>query len=215
MPSPQQSLTPSSSLDIDPEPTSSQRAAAEALITAERALVPDDPFHALLPAAPQPSKHLTPFLEAELSRAATGTKLSALDFSRYEAVDPPSLSSDTPSETARAELSSALSRAYTSHKYVAGRRAHLALLDSYGKNAWLVGNWQLEGELKRVERELADAKRAIDVVSLQRRNAQAEVAAEMTGLDEAWRKGVGRVLETEAAAEKLRRDVLEVRAAQS
>jgi len=33
----------------------------------------------------------------------------------------------------------------------------------------------------------------------------------MQGLEETWRRGVARVLETEAAAEALRREVLEAR----
>ncbi|MCV5191965.1 pre-mRNA-splicing factor SPF27 family protein, partial [Escherichia coli] len=66
-------------------------------------------------------------------------------------------------------LSSLLGKAYTLHAHVAHRRAHLALLDAYGKNAWLIGNWQLEGELKAIEKELAEAKREIDLVTLQRK----------------------------------------------
>jgi len=220
---------------VDPEPSQAERAAAEALITAERALVPDDPFHALLPQPAAPNKsYLTPLLQAEFDRIATHyaqhqqqetsqdgqqqqipppPKLQALDLSRYEAPDPPTpeeLSKMSPDE-AVSHLSSALSQAYVSHAYISARRAHLALLDSYGKNAWLVGNYHLEGELKAIERELAEARRQIDVVTLQRRNAQGEAGPEIQGLEETWRKGVGRVLETEAAAESLRRQVLEAR----
>lgn len=108
-------------------------------------------------------------------------------------------------------LSSLLEKAYTDHAYVAQRRAHLALLDAYGKNAWLIGNWQLEGELKAIEKELAEAKREIDLVTLQRKQAQDEAGPEILGLEDTWKKGVGRVLETEAAVEGLRRQVLEVR----
>ncbi|KAK3366202.1 hypothetical protein B0T24DRAFT_683236 [Lasiosphaeria ovina] len=82
---------------------------------------------------------------------------------------------------------------------------------AYGKNAWLVGNWQLEGCVRAVERELASVRRAIDVVALQRQRAQDEFGPELKGLDETWRRGLSRVLETEAAAEGLRREILEVR----
>ena len=60
-----------------------------------------------------------------------------------------------------------------------------------------------------MERELADARRALDRVNLRRRNAQQGVAAEVHGLNDAWRRGVGRVLEAEAAAEELRRRIRE------
>ncbi|KAG7288653.1 hypothetical protein NEMBOFW57_005007 [Staphylotrichum longicolle] len=192
---------------IDPDPTPTDRAAAEALIAAERALVPDDPHHALLPPPPSETTHpfLTPLLAAELDRLAASpdpskSKLAgALDLSRYEAPDPPA--NPTP-ET----LQSTLARAYTAQSYIASRRAHLALLDSYGKNAWLVGNYQLEGELRALERELAEARREIDLVTLRRKEAQGQAGPEMRSLEDAWRSGVGRVLEAEAAAEGLRRE---------
>lgn len=189
--------------DIDPEPTTSERAAAEALISAERALVPDDPNHALLP--PPPTSNFTAAMTAELERIASKKPLSAIDLSRYEALEPPSPSAS------KDELSSVLQRAYASATYLSARRAHLALLDSYGKNAWLVGNYGLEAELKALERELAEARREIDVLAVRRRKAQDGVAGEMRGLEDTWKKAVARVLETEVAIEALRREVLQAR----
>ncbi|KAK4138092.1 hypothetical protein BT67DRAFT_131190 [Trichocladium antarcticum] len=196
---------------IDPDPTPTERAAAEALIAAERLLVPDDPHHALLPPAPTASASASPsasplLLQAELARLARSptSKLSALDLTRYEAPDPPST-------TSLPLLQQSLAAAYTSQAYIAARRTHLALLDSYGKNAWLVGNQQLEGELRAVEGELAAARRAIDATTLQRKQAQDAAEPELVALEETWKRGVGRVLETEAAAEGLRREILEGR----
>lgn len=94
--------------------------------------------------------------------------------------------------------------------YLGGRRQNLALLDSYGRNAWLVGNWHLEAELRALEAEVAAARREVDLVTVQRQRLQGGAAAEVQGLDEAWRRGVARVLETEVAAEGLRREVLGV-----
>ena len=54
---------------------------------------------------------------------------------------------------------------------------------------------------------MSAARRAIDLVTLRRQRLQRENGGEITGLDEAWRKGVGRVLEAEVAAEGLRREV--------
>lgn len=169
----------------------------------ERAEVPDDPNHALLP--PPATANFTPAMSAELDRAAAKKTLSAIDLARYEALEPPSASA--PAD----ELASVLRRAYASATYLSGRRAHLALLDSYGKNAWLVGNYGLEAELKALERELAEARREIDVLAVRRRRAQDGVAAELVGLEDTWKKGVARVLETEVATEALRREVLEAR----
>lgn len=195
---------------IDPPPSPCSLATAEALISQERAAVPDDPHHALLPPpppSPSSSPFLTPLLRQEFDRISSSTssasqKLNGLDLARYNSLPEPG--PDTP-------LAEALQKAYISHAYVASRRANLALLDSYGKNAWLVGNYHLEEELKAIEKELADTKREIDLVTLQRKSAQDQAAPEMEELERTWKNGVGRVLETEAAAEGLRRQILQVR----
>ncbi|KAH8785109.1 Pre-mRNA-splicing factor SPF27 [Diaporthe sp. PMI_573] len=189
---------------VDQEPTQPEREAAEALIAAERATVPDDPHHALLPPPIEPT--FSPLIQAELDRIASSpdpskpAPLDAIDLSRYELPD-------LPEDDDREALESALRQAYAAASYLSSRRQHLALLDSHGKNAWLVGNWQLEGELRALEREVSAARRAIDLVTLRRQRLQRENGGEITGLDEAWRKGVGRVLEAEVAAEGLRREV--------
>ncbi|ROV93969.1 hypothetical protein VSDG_06298 [Cytospora chrysosperma] len=200
---------------IDPEPTPEERAAAEALISLERAAVADDPHHALLPPPASPS--FTPAIQAELDRIAaspdpTGkpAPLRAVDLARYEA---PELGD--PAAAGRDELAAALSQAYTAMAYLGGRRQNLALLDTYGRNAWLVGNWHLEAELKALEREVAGARREIDLVTIRRQRVQEEVGGEIRGLEDTWRRGVGRVLETEVAAEGLRREILEVQRAQA
>ncbi|EFW99240.1 bcas2 family protein [Grosmannia clavigera kw1407] len=196
---------------IDPEPSAEQRAAAEALIAEERALVPDDPHHALL--RPPYEPRFTEAMRAEIDRVAANQKLdkkdqkplSAIDLSRYEAQE------ELPANGSAASLRSVLANAYTSQAYLRSRRAHLALLDSYGKNAWLVGNWQVETELRGVEAELAQTRRHIDITTLRRQRAQNEAAPELQSLEETWRTGIGRVLETEAAAEDLRQQCLDAR----
>ncbi|KKY30500.1 putative bcas2 family protein [Diaporthe ampelina] len=192
---------------VDPEPTQPEREAAEALIAAERATVPDDPHHALLPPPAEPT--FSPLIQAELDRIASSpdpskpAALDAIDLSRYELPDLPGDGADADREG----LESALRQAYAAATYLSARRQHLALLDSHGKNAWLVGNWQLEAELRALEREVAAARRAVDLVTLRRQRLQRDAGGEITGLDETWRRGVGRVLEAEVAAEGLRREV--------
>ncbi|KAJ9141700.1 Pre-mRNA-splicing factor SPF27 [Pleurostoma richardsiae] len=195
---------------IDPEPTPAERAAAEALIAMERSSTADDPSHALLPPPFTPA--FSALIDSELSRIASAPDPSrppptrAVDLARYEAPDLPDLDSSDPSA-----IEPALSRAYASAAYLSARRQHLALLDSHGRNAWLVGNWQLEGELAALERELAAARREVDLVTIARRRAQDEVAGEVRSLEDGWKRGVARVLETEVAAEGVRREVLEAR----
>ena len=47
------------------------------------------------------------------------------------------------------------------------------------------------------------------MVNLQRQRRQEDVRGEMEMLDETWRKGVGRLLETEVAVEELKREIRE------
>lgn len=49
------------------------------------------------------------------------------------------------------------------------------------------------------------------MLTVQRRKAQEEAGPEIKYLEEAWKNGVGRALETEVAAEELRQQVLESR----
>jgi pre-mRNA-splicing factor SPF27 len=84
-------------------------------------------------------------------------------------------------------------------------------LEQFGKNAWLIGNSQLEDVLRSLERGLADTKQEIDMVVVERKNRQEGVSGEIEMLEENWKRGVGRVLDIEVAAEGVRREVLEKR----
>jgi pre-mRNA-splicing factor SPF27 len=197
--------------DIDNEPTAAQRAAAEALITASLSTILDASTHDLLPSLPASS--LTPLLESEFARHASKTRITGIDLTRYEALDPPSTSPDSDEKSPetldlwRATLASA----YTSREYLAGRTKKLEELNGNGKEEWLAGNEELVAVLKGLEEELAQKKEEIDLVVVARRNAQEAVAGELTLLEDGWKKGVGRVLETEVAAEGVRGQILDAR----
>jgi pre-mRNA-splicing factor SPF27 len=83
------------------------------------------------------------------------------------------------------------------------------LLETYGKNAWLIGNSQLEEELKVLQREVEGVKGQLEVVDEERRRKMEGVKAEMEGLEDGWRRGVRGIVEVELATEGLRREVLE------
>lgn len=77
----------------------------------------------------------------------------------------------------------------------------------HGRNAWLLSNYHLEDQLRSLERDLADTKRDIDLVNAARASRQTDVKAEMQGLEQNWRAGVGRVLETEIAVQELKEQI--------
>ncbi|KAH7326283.1 Pre-mRNA-splicing factor SPF27 [Stachybotrys elegans] len=185
---------------IDAEPSAQELAAARALISAEEALSP--PLNA---PTPPPSK-FSPAIQAELERIASGDAAPlqpSLDLSRYEAQEPAAAAASPD------VLRDVLAKAYVSHAYLEARCQNLDLLDRWGKNAWLVGNYQFEADLRALEKELADVKKHIDVVNYDRKRRQDDVAAEVHLLEENWRKGIGRVLETELAVEDLKTQIRE------
>ncbi|KAF8865034.1 hypothetical protein BDZ45DRAFT_471466 [Acephala macrosclerotiorum] len=189
---------------IDAEPTAAQRASALSLIATELGTLPTDLHPSIPPLLPS---NLSPIMSLEHERISRGEKLSAIDLSRYEVLDPPSNPSDLPA------WKSSLQQAYTSQSHLATRLTNLSLLEKYGKNAWLISNSQLEDILRGLERELEERKKEIDLIVVERKNAQENVGGEMKGYEEGWRRGVGRVLEVEVAAEGIRREILERRRA--
>ncbi|OAQ72116.1 hypothetical protein VFPPC_12706 [Pochonia chlamydosporia 170] len=172
--------------------------AARALIAAETSSSPNTSPLKTTPKSPS----FTPALQTELLRIASSTPLTPLDTKRYEAQDLP------PTSTTQ-ETAPILSKAYTSAAYLSSRLQNLQLLEKHGANAWLLSNYHLEATLKEIEADLADTKRQIDEVNAARQRRQGNVKGEMVGLEDAWRKGVGRVLETEIAAEEMRAAIRE------
>lgn len=199
---------------IDSEPSGAERSAAEALITAALDTSSSSSIdHPSLPPMYTPS--FSPLVEAELARIASKTPLEAIDLSRYEALEPPTTS---PSPSADPETlrmwHAALQKAYTSHTYLNGRQINLTMLNQFGKNAWLIGNAQMEDELAALSREMDATKTQLDLCLLERKGAQEAIAGEMQSLGETWRRGIARIVETELAVEGLRGEMDKIRRGQ-
>ena len=186
---------------IDAPPSGEAFAAANKLIQAELDAEASTSLHPLIPNFRQP--RYSDLIEAEHARIASGApREGGIDLSRYEALDAP--------EKGDAEAwKSVLQQAYASQEYLTNRNINLSLLETYGKNTWLIGNAQLEDILRDLEREVEAVKIDLEAVEQARRAMQSNVEGEMKGLEEWWRKGVGRLIETQAAAERLRLEVLE------
>ena len=205
-------LTISSSLDIDAEPSAQARANAQKLITSELPADYSSTIHPLIPAFPEPQ--FSPLIQQEVERKAAGLPLTGgIDLSRYEAPEPPTRSSEAgPNATPNLdEWRQALQKAYTASSHLYMRRDNLTLLEENGKNAWLIGNSQLEDVLRGLERELAETKEAAETVNKQRKIAQESSKGELAGLEETWKRGVGAILDVELASENLRMQILEQR----
>jgi pre-mRNA-splicing factor SPF27 len=148
-------------------------------------------------------------LVKEHSRIESGVdREQGVDMSRYEAIEVPEEDSGD-----SAEYRDALKKAYAQSSYLSWREMNLGMLEKYGKNSWLISNSQLEHILKQLEIELAESKRALAEEESLRKTQQEAVAGEMLGLDEGWKKGIGKIIETELAVEDLRQQILERRRA--
>ncbi|KAL7957045.1 breast carcinoma amplified sequence 2 [Trichoderma compactum] len=201
---------------IDPEPSPEALSAARALIAAEQSTFSPQPPSS---SSSLPEPTLSPAIAAELARIASSAPSQPLDLSRYEAQElppPPPQKQSTRSKKSKTSPSSAsaaeasrrpLSNAFISSSYLSSRAQNLALLDSHGRNAWLLGNYHLEAELRSLERDLAATKRDMDILNAARASRQNEVKGEMQGLEQNWREAVGRVLETEIAVQELREQI--------
>jgi pre-mRNA-splicing factor SPF27 len=154
-----------------------------------------------MPPAYEPA--FTQLFQQDIERKAAGRPFSGgVDLSRYEAPEEPSDERNIDAWWAT------LKKAYTSGSYLSGRLANLSLLEEYGKNAWLISNSQLEGLLKQLEMELAEVKQSTENINKARKTAQEGSRAELVGLEETWRRSVGKIIEVQVATDGLRREIL-------
>ncbi|KAF1931129.1 uncharacterized protein M421DRAFT_90220 [Didymella exigua CBS 183.55] len=195
-------------------------AAARAAILADlsTAGVNTADLHPALAPAAQYTPRFSDLVEREHARldANPASRLSGIDVKRYEDLDAPESTgavADEDRPAAVQQWNRALTQAHTSAEYVQGRLTQLGLLEKFGKNAWLVGNAQLEDLLRGLEADLVDVRGQHDDVATLRRTQQEAVLGEIKTLEHTWKQGLGRVLETEVAAEALKQQILDRRRA--
>lgn len=189
---------------IDQAPSTEALAAANALIQAELAPESTTDIHSSIPTFREPQ--FSSLVDTEHAMLAEGKpRETGVDLSRYEALDAPEAGSDI------AIWRATLQKAHASAEYLRGRETNLALLETYGKNAWLVGNNQLEGLLKGLEAEIEAARIELENIERERRDRQLGVQGEVESLERGWREGVGRLIEVLAAAEGLKGEILELK----
>ncbi|KAJ5157414.1 uncharacterized protein N7482_008514 [Penicillium canariense] len=193
---------------VDAPPSASARQNAQQLINAELAPEHSSSLHPSIPAAPE--FKFTPLIQQELERKANGTPLTGgIDLTRYEAPEPPTRTDTEPPNLP--EWRQTLQSAYTSSSHLTKRHENLSLLEEHGKNAWLIGNAQLEETLRGIEKELAETKAAAEEVNRQRKIAQDASYGELTNLEATWKRGIAAVLDVELASEGVRMQILEQR----
>ena len=156
--------------------------------------------------APLPAVNFSEIFLNEVNRVGTSQpRQGGIDLSRYEAPEAPASDSDL---DARRQ---ALRNAYVSSTYLSGRYTNLSLLDDFGKNAWLVGNSQAEEILQNLDQELARVKTEIEDINKARKAVQEHSKGELLGLEENWKRGIGKILEIQVASDRLRQLIIERR----
>ncbi|QDS72427.1 hypothetical protein FKW77_009181 [Venturia effusa] len=203
---------------IDAEIPAESRDAILAAVRAEHPAGYATALHPSIPASYSPK--FSPLIEAEHERIAKGLPKpegTGMDFSRYESLEPPpktSPHSDEEKPEVLRQWRETLQRAYASSTYLSGRLTNLALLETYGKNAWLIGNSQLEEVLKGLERDLSMAKKELASVEEERRATQEDsVKGELAALEQSWKNGIRGIVEVQIATEGLKQEILERRRA--
>ena len=199
--------------DIDAPLSGTERDAILSQIHAER---PPDIASALHPnVATDYTPAFTPAMQAEHDRIASGVEKipegQGIDMDRYNNIDAPE-ETTAASEEERLRLlqqwHSALQKANANSTYISGRLTHLSLLETYGKNAWLMGNDQLEQLLRGLELDYAEAKKTLETTEEERKTRQEGVYSEMKMLDESWKTAVRGLIEVQIATEELKQEVL-------
>jgi pre-mRNA-splicing factor SPF27 len=170
--------------DIDAVPSEQEIGSARALIQAE---LPQDHQTTLHPSIPErtPIK-FSELVQAEHDRLSSGAeKEKGIDLSRYEAQDAPP-TNDTK------QWRATLQQAYASSEYLESRQVNLSLLETYGKNAWLISNDQLEAILRAAERDVSQRKIELEDIDKSRRDAQAARKGELEALEQQWKRAGAR-----------------------
>jgi pre-mRNA-splicing factor SPF27 len=187
--------------DIDADASLNARSHIEKLISAELPRGYQNTPHPSL--RPLPALQFSELFQKELDRKADKAPMvGGIDLTRYEAPEKPT--DDSESEIWRKTLR----EAYISSSYLSGRLTNLSLLEEFGKNAWLIGNSQLEEILRDLEKELSERKETVENVNKARKAAQEGSRAELIGLEEAWKQGVGKIIEVQLATDGVRREIL-------
>lgn len=213
------SFAPLTIADIDAEIPAESRDAILAAIRAEHPADYTTTLHPSIPTSYTPK--FSSLIEVEHERIAKELPKpegTGMDFSRYEGLEPPpktSPHSDEDRPEVLRQWRKTLKKAYASSTYLSGRLTNLSLLETYGKNAWLIGNSHLEEILKGLVNDLSTAKKELASVEEERRVTQEDsVKGEMAALEQSWKNGIRGIVEVQIATEGLKQEILERRRAE-
>ncbi|TDL28819.1 breast carcinoma amplified sequence 2 [Rickenella mellea] len=153
------------------------------------------PTQNLHPLVPPPFQLFTknPLLKAEIERVESHQPIPLLDSLRYQLPAP--TSQPATEEDWRAALNNA--KAQLEHQRI--RHSNVALLQTYGPNAWRIHNYLFESTAKQLELALEELKERTTEVNRERKQSQLRVGQQLTSLETRWTELISNVLQIELA----------------
>lgn len=143
--------------------------------------------------------YITPLLQEELRTRERGGKIeNGIDLDRYT-----NLYDD------KGKLD--LNRAFVALAYTKTRLENLTLLGEYGKNQWLIGNDQLEQNLKQLEQDLEEQNKILESIHNERKLKQQEASTTYEYLQTRWKNGLKSVVDVNVECMKLEQQIRSLR----
>ncbi|KIJ68651.1 hypothetical protein HYDPIDRAFT_82505 [Hydnomerulius pinastri MD-312] len=153
---------------------------------------PPQTLHPLVPPPFELFKN-SPLLAAELARVEAHQPLPPLDTIRYQ------LPAPTSSPGSDEEWREAIRNAHAQLEHQRVRQTNLALLQTYGPNAWRINNYLLEESAKQSEKALEDLKQLTTDLNRERKNSQTRYGEQLTALERRWTELLSSILQIEMA----------------
>ncbi|KAN0100827.1 Pre-mRNA-splicing factor SPF27 [Tylopilus felleus] len=165
---------------------------------------PPQTMHPRVPPPPELFKNNS-LLAAELARVEAHQPLPPLDTVRYQLPAPTS----TPGTDE--EWRAAIRNAHAQLEHQRLRQTNLALLQTYGQNAWRINNYLLEETAKQSEAALEELKEFTTELNRERKNSQTRYGAQLTTLETRWTELLSSILQIEMANVALEGEVERLR----
>ena len=134
-------------------------------------------------------------LQELLSGSEQGTKLSALDFSRFRL--------PLPETNDWKDWKKALDNAEAQLEHQGNRVMNLELLAQYGPKAYQVHNFQLEGMLDVLKAELQGLKDQILEINQERQESQTDISGSLQSMESKWQELVEHMIRVDLANTEL------------
>ncbi|EJD55486.1 breast carcinoma amplified sequence 2 [Auricularia subglabra TFB-10046 SS5] len=179
--------------DLELFPDLRRKVDAELAREAAKAKVPPGQTH---PKVPPPATlfEKSPLLAAELARIEAHQPIPPIDTSRYS-LPPPAAGERATEDEWRAAADNA--KAQLTHQRL--RQSNLALLQTYGANAWRIHNYLLEADTKVYDEALEKLKEETVELNRERKNYQTRAGAQLSALETRWTELMSNLLQIEVA----------------